>query len=345
MVYALPNIPGNRLVFMKNLSVGILSFLMLFYLPVFSQKKLKKSDRLIVANIQSHVSHLTEEKIANEYIVKQFSKYGLKPRADKGWFQEFNIYEGKEVKSTSMLRINNDILVLTRDYFPFAFSANKSTEAAVSTALAENGVPWFKDLSELINDDDSGRIDTFDVIRTRAKHAAEKGASALIIYNKSAARDLEYNRFDTSKTLDIPVLYITRSAYKKYALNNSDIDVKLNVALEEKNRTGVNVIGFADNGADSTVLTTAELSSDTAVAALIETARLLKASKPKRSNYLFVTYCAEKNGSNGAAYYRDHPSVQNVRRIVQVDSVASTVIEEPKALHLVKRTVDTIRNN
>lgn len=329
---------------MKNLPVRILSLLLLFYVPVFAQKKLKKSDRVIVANIQSHTPHLIERKLANEYIVKQFSKYGLKPKADKGWYQQFNIYDGKEVKGTSMLRINNDLLVLFTDYFPFAFSANKSAEASVSTALAENGVPWFKDLGELINDDDSGRIDTFDIIRARAKHAAEKGASALIIYNKSATKELEYNRFDQSKALDIPVLYITRSAYKKYAATESDIDVKLKVDLEEKNRTGVNVIGFADNGADSTIITTANLSDDTAVAALIEVARLLKAIKPKVNNYLFITYCAEKNGADGAKYYHQHPSVQNVSRTVQMDSVAATV-EEPKALHLVKRTVETIRHN
>ena len=142
------------------------------------------------------------------------------------------------------------------------------------------------------------------------------------------------------------MLYITCSAYKKYAATESDvIDVKLNVELEEKNRTGINVIGFTDNGADSTIITTAHLDAPTDVAALMEIARLLKSARPKLNNYLFIAYSGEKKGTDGSQYYSEHPSVQNASRTVQLDSIAATVVEEPKGLNLVKRSVETIRNN
>ncbi|MBL7697200.1 MAG: M28 family peptidase [Chitinophagaceae bacterium] len=344
---------------MKKLTVLLLTLPLLIHVPAFSQKKLRKTDRIIVSNLQAHTTFLNNqpggtktgsngEKVANDYIARQFSKSGLKPHAGNDWFQAFKIYDGREVKPSTMLKINDDVLVLYKDYFPFAFSANKSEEAAVAIALAENGVPWFKEISELVGDADSGKADTFDIIRKKAKLAADKGASALIIYNKSKAGDLKYNRYDSSAPLEIPVLYITSSAYKKYASNESDIlDVKLNVDLEEQSRTGHNIIGYADNNGDSTVIVSAGLDNDTNVAALMEVARLAKPGKGKsRKNYLFVAYCGEKNGLYGEKYFEEHPAVtrQTVSRTMRLDSVAAAV-EDPKGLNLVKRSVDILKTN
>lgn len=343
---------------MKKLTVILLVVTLLVQLPGYAQKKLKKSDRLIVSNISAHVTYLNGqaldgrkagsngEKLADEYIAKQFAKYGLKPAGDKEWFQEFKIYDGKNIKPSTMLKINDDVLVLNKDYFPFAFSASKSTEAAVAIALAENDVPWFKDIGELMGDDGKN-ADTIAVIRKRAKTAADKGASALIIYNKSGTFDLQYDRYDRSVPLDIPVVYISGSAYKRYASSESDIiDVKLNVELEEKNRTGTNVIGYSDNGADSTVVVAAHLEGENNVAALMEVARLIRSAKPKTKNYLFIVYCGENQGANGATYFKAHPLKQsrNISRELQLDSL-SVNVEDPKGLNLVKRSVDILRTN
>jgi aminopeptidase YwaD len=344
---------------MNKIPLVLLSLLHLAYAPAFAQKKLKKSDRLIVSNMQAHVTYLNGdklggrkagsdgEKMADEYIIKQFSKSGLKPRGEKEWYQVFKIYDGKEIKPSTNFTINDEKLELYKDYFPLAYSANKNAEAAVAVALAENGVPWFKDIKELFNDDDSAKTDTFDIIRNKAKLAATKGATALIIYNRSEGNDLEYNRYDQSQTVDIPVLYVTSKAFKKYASDESAIiDVKMNVQLEPKSRNGSNVIGFADNGADSTVVASAHLGNDAGIAALIETARLIKANKSKKRNYLFVVYCGENNGTQGVEYFNRHlpAGVKNINKTVNMDSLASTV-ENPKDLNLVKRSIEIIKNN
>jgi hypothetical protein len=196
-----------------------------------------------------------------------------------------------------------------------------------------------------MNNDDSAKLDTFDIIRKRAGIAAKKGATAFIIYSKSAAGDIEYNRFDMAQTVDIPVLFIKSKAFKKYAADESSIlDVKLNVDLQPKSRNGNNVIGFADNGADSTIVTSAHLGAETGVAALIETARLMKASKAKNANYLYIAYCGEKDGAQGQEYFNNHlpGGVKNISRTVNMDSLAATV-EEPKELNLVKRSVEIIK--
>ena len=359
MVYPLPSFLENCLVFMIKIPLQLLALLVLAYAPSFAQKKLKKSDRVIVANLQTHVTFLKGdklegrkagsegEKLADEYIIRHFSKSGLKPRGENQWYQEFNIYDGKEIKPSTTLVINEDQLKLHEDYFPFSFSGNKSTEAAVAIALAENGVPWFKDIKELINDEDTLKADTFGLIRKSAIQAAAKGASALVIYNRSGKSDLEYNRYDTSQAVDIPVIYITNNAFKKYSADESAIiDVKLNVELEPKSRTGNNVIGFADHGADSTVITSAHLGKETEIAALIEAARLIKASKTKARNYLFVAFCGEGNGLHGENYFNHHPPVdfQSVNKKLNLDELAATV-KNPKGLNLVKRSVEIIKNN
>ena len=342
---------------MNKIPLPLLALLILACVPASAQKKLKKSDRTIVANIRAHETFLNGdklegrkagtdgEKMAEEYIIKQFTKSGLKPRGEKDWYQVFKIYDGKEIKPSSQLTINEDKLELYKDYFPFSFSANKNTEAAVAIALAENGVPWFKDIREMISEDDTMKIDTFDVIRHKAQNAAAKGASALIIYNKSSAGDLEYNRFDRSETVEIPVIYITKKAFKKYSSDESAIiDVKLNVELEEKSHNGSNVIGYVDNGADSTTIASAQLNDEKNTAALLETARLLKANKSKARNYLFVVYCGDQNGKHGVNYFTEHPpaNVKSIDSTVNLDEVAATV-ENPKELNLVKRSVEIIK--
>jgi aminopeptidase YwaD len=333
---------------MYKLPLPFLMFMLVASYPVFSQKKLKKQDRIIVTNIENHKRSIADGgKAANEYIVKVFSKSGLKPGVQKDWYQTFNIYDGKEIKSASRLTLNDEELKLYNDYFPFAFSANKNTDAAVAIALAENGVPWFKDIKELISDDDTAKVDTFAVIRKKANIAANKGASALIIYNKSAANDLQYNRYDSSESVAIPVLYISNKAFKKYSSDESAIlDVKLNVDLEPKSHVANNVIGYSDNGADSTIVTTALVSDPEAIAALLESARLVKAAKLKKRNYLFIAYSGDNNGANAEKYFTQHPPVdlQRVCKTIDLDSLSSEA-ENPKGLNLVKQTVGIIKNN
>lgn len=341
---------------MNKIPLQLLALLLMAYAPALAQKKLKKADRQIVSNMQAHLAYLKDdklegrkagsegEKMADEYVIRQFTKSGVKPRGEKAWYQAFQIYDGKEIKPSTSLKINDKELELYKEYFPLAFSANKSADAAIAIALSENGVPWFKDIKEVINNDDSAKVDTFDIIRRKAKLAASKGASAFIIYSKEG--DIAYNRYDQAQTIEIPVLYITSKGFKTYADDESAIlDVKLNVELEPKNRNGNNILGFVDNGADSTIVTWAQLGEETGVAALIETARLMKANKSKNANYLYVVYCAEQGGAQGQQYFSKYlpDGIKNINKTVSLDSLATTV-EVPKELNLVKRSVEILKN-
>jgi len=327
----------------------IFAFLaILVFIPAFSQK-LKKADKVVLANLQSHIKFLSDdklegrragtagEKLANDYIVSQFTAIGLQPKGSEGWLQAFDISDGKQINPTTHLLINNYDLKLESDYFPLNISANKSTEAAVSIALAEKGVPWFLDLKEVIDENkDNPHFDLPEAIKAKAIKAAEKGASAYIVYNTSGVADnIKFSPKERTETVSIPVLYVTEAARKKY-LNDqqANLDIKLKVDIGEKKRTGHNVAGYLDNGAATTVVIGAHYdhlgygedgnsmlrtgeklihngADDNAsgTAAMIELARLMKASKDKKNNYLFLAFSAEELGLNGSKYFADHPTI------------------------------------
>ena len=95
---------------MKNVFFSLL-FALLF-VSSFAQK-LNKSDRVTVANLKAHVSYLASdqlegrrtgtkgEELASKYISEQFQKNGLEPKGENGFFQTFEINEGKQVMPSS----------------------------------------------------------------------------------------------------------------------------------------------------------------------------------------------------------------------------------------------------
>ena len=341
---------------MKSICICF-SLLLILTWSSLNAQKLKRADRSIVSNIQSHVNFLTTkngderkagshgEMLVAEYIRKHFEQSGLRPKGDSSsWFQHFEIYDGKQVLGTSYLNINNHDLVLYRDYFPFAFSAGKKAEGSVAIALAESGYPWFKDLNDIIEDENTKGSDIQELIANKAKQAASKGAAALIIYNTSQ-KDLIYDSLDRSPVVNIPVIYITKNAFAKYCPDESAVvDVKMNIGLKEKKRKTINVIGYADNGADSTIVTETYLASENNIAAMLELARLSSAISPRKNNYLFVAYSEEQKGINGLNYFHKHSPInlQKVNYTVNLDSISQAETGS-NGLSLVKKSIDILK--
>jgi hypothetical protein len=242
------------------------------------------------------------------------------------------------VNSASHIIINGHDLKLDKEYFPLSYSPNGNAEAAVELALAESGVPWFFDLDDILEQNkENPHFDLDDAIKVKAAKAAEKGATSLIIFNSSSIEDkLGFNGKDRSEHAKIPVLYITKEARKQYLGDESaTYDIKLKTDIGDKKRIGNNVIGFLDNGAASTIVLGAHYdhlgygedgnsmirnsteklihngADDNAsgTAALIELASLLKQSKQKNSNFLFIAFSAEELGLNGSKFFTENPTI------------------------------------
>lgn len=326
-------------------------------------QKLKKEDKQLMANLQQHVHYLADdklegrrtgtrgEKLAAEYISNEFKKIDLLPKGSNDFYQPFEVNEGKQVDASTFLKIDDNELAINKDYYPLGFSGSGSVEAMPSLALQEPNMPWFYDIKELI---EAGALnphyDLNDALYKKVKELEQKGATALLLYNSTGEKDgLRFNGKDRSAAAGIPVVYLTGEASKKYIHDPSaTLDIKLKTSISEKKRNGTNVVGYIDNGAPATIILGAHFdhlglgedgnsretdhktsvhngADDNAsgIAALVELARLLKTSKLKNHNYLFIGFSGEELGLYGSKYFTEHPTVDlsSVNYMINMDMV------------------------
>jgi Zn-dependent M28 family amino/carboxypeptidase len=333
---------------MNTLRIKLIFPVLLLTTVSFAQK-LKKEDKITFANLKAHITYLADdklegrrsgsngEKLAMEYISGQFKANGLLPKGTEEYYQSFEINEGKQIGDSTIFIINETALKAGEDFFPFLFSAEKNLEASPAIALQEPEMPWFFDLKDIAAENKANpHFDFVDYIKNNSKKAFDRGATAIILFNTSADDDkLAFNPKDRSDKLPIPVIYVSKEAAKKY-LNDATatLNIKLNVDIDEKKRTGHNVIGYLDNGAATTVILGAHFdhlgygedgnsmlrtgeklihngADDNAsgTAALIELGRILKTSKAKNNNYLFIAFSGEELGLFGSKYFTENPTI------------------------------------
>ncbi len=332
---------------MLPLRAGSLILLLLTYSIAFSQK-LKKADKLIVENLKKHIEYLADDKLegrragtngeelAMTYIMDQFKAIGLSPKGTEYYPQSFEINDGKQIGHSYFI-INSNVLEAEKDFFPFPFSPDKMIEAAPAIAIQEADMPWFVDLVEPLEENKNNpHFDLEEYIRNNSKKAADRGATAVILYNSSALDDnLVFNGKDKSELLPIPVIYVSKQAAKKYFSDKTaTLKIKLGITISKKSRIGHNVIGYIDNKAATTVILGAHFdhlgygedgnsmlrtgeklihngADDNAsgTAALIELARILKSSKAKNNNYLFIAFSGEEMGLFGSKYFIENPTI------------------------------------
>ncbi len=331
----------------------ILWVLLLLSTAGWAQKTKKaqvKADKIVLTALQAHVNYLADdklegrrtgtagEKLAYEYISNQFAQAGLTAKGENGtYIQNFNVAEGKQIDPATRLSINGDNLVLEKDFFPLAYSANAKTETSGAVSLPEADAAWFWDLKEVLEENkDNPHFDLEDAITKKVTKVASKGASVLLIYNSSAiSDDLKFDGKSKTELTRIPVLYMSNNTKLKYFKDESNSsEIKLEVSISNKKRMGHNVIGYIDNGAAATIILGAHYdhlgygedhnslftggtpqihngADDNAsgTAALIELGKQLKRSKLKNNNYLFIAFSGEELGLYGSKYYTENPTV------------------------------------
>ncbi len=327
-------------------------------------QKLKKADKLVLTGLESHISFLADdklegrrtgskgEKLAYEYISRQFESAGLLAKGDgASYLQQFQINDGKEISPLSHLIINGNDLKINEDYFPFSFCPDQSLEATASIALHENSNPWFYDIKELTDaNKNNPHFDLTTEIKAKAIESAKKGANAFIVFNTGTEKDqLKFEPTSKSDLLSIPVLYISKTAKEKY-LNDetATLDIKLKIVIGDKIRYGHNVIGYINNNAATTIILGAHYdhlgfgedknslytgstpqihngADDNAsgTGALIELSKMLKAGNYKNSNYLLIAFSGEELGLYGSKYFTEHATIDltKVNYMINMDMI------------------------
>ncbi|MEN9299829.1 MAG: hypothetical protein RLZZ429_2142 [Bacteroidota bacterium] len=330
--------------------------LLLVLIPVLSWSQSKRKKRIaeekanaaLVIALKNHVHYLADDKLegrltgskgeelAMQYLIQQYQQMGMEAKGSNGYVQEFEIKEGKQIDAATRLVVDDQTLVVRKDYFPLVYSANKTIQGKPALALTEKGQPWFFDLSDVLEDNQNNpHFDVEAAIKQQTKHAAGKGATALFVYNSSSRVDnIQFNKNDTASVLSIPVVYITKEAFKKYFADESaSYPIQATVALSEKKRKARNVIAYLNNNAANTVIIGAHYdhlgygedksaldtfhaihngADDNAsgTAALLELARMLKTKAPANNNYLFIHFSGEELGLLGSKYWLENPTIK-----------------------------------
>ena len=348
---------------MRNILRGRRLMLVVIFFSCNTSRKAINPTIVNADNLRRHIQFLADdklegrrtgspgEKLAMEYISGQFQRNGLSPKGENGFYQAFEVYDGKVIGDSTWFYINGHKLVAGKDFYPLAYSANKKLEAQPSISIQEADVPWFFDLKEVLEENKTNtRFDLPDYVKKNVGKAKEKGASAIILYNTSPIKDkLSFEAKDRSATLGIPVVYISNEIAGQYLKDASaSLDIKLNIALIEKRRTGHNVIGYMDNGAAETIVLGAHfdhlgmgedgnsrhINNDPIIhngaddnasgtAALMELSRMLRQSTLKGHNYLFIAFSGEELGLFGSKYFTEHPTIdlKTVDYMINMDMV------------------------
>ncbi len=317
----------------------------------------------IIDSLKSHIGYLADDKLegrrtgtagealAVAYITEQFKAVGLRPMGTEYYTQSFTVNEGKRIDSITEMSINGNALAVGKDFFPFPYSPDIKIDALPSMAIQEADMPWFFDLKETLEENKNNpHFDLPDYVRKNSKKAADKGATAIILYNSSTIDDkLAFDSKDRSEKLTIPVLYVTKMAAEKYFTDKTaTLQFKVRIGISDKNRRGENVIGYIDNKAATTVVLGAHFdhlgygedgnsrhtaheqaihngADDNAsgTAALIELARLLKSSPAKNNNYLFIAFSGEELGLYGSKHFVENPTIdlKTVNYMINMDMV------------------------
>lgn len=324
-----------------------------------SQQKMGKSNTQAIANLKAHVYYLADdklegrrtgsegEKLAMQYISGQFSSIGLAAKGTDGYYQPFDVNDGKQINPGTFFAINGNELQPGKDFFPFPYSGGQIIDALPTIAIQEIEMPWFFDLKDVLEENKNNpHFDLNDYIYNNAKKAKDRGASAVILYNSTMTDDkLQFNAKDKSAPLTIPVFYIRKETVQKYFKDPAaPLTVKFKADIGEKKRVGHNVVGYIDNGAATTVVlgahfdhlgygedgnsrnTTTEHAihngaddNASGTAALIELARILKQSKAKNNNYLFIAFSGEELGLFGSKYFADNPTIDLSSAIAMIN--------------------------
>lgn len=321
--------------------------LLILVLPLgLVAQKLSKSDRILIQNLKGHIQLLASDELegrragdigeqkAIDYIIEQYRGSAIQPMGDNGFIQSFSIDEGKKFGTNGFLKINNQPAIIDSDFFALSNSGVAKFLSKASINLSESKQVWFRDVNDILEENaNNPHFDINEWLVTTTISLKSKGAVALFLHNSGTMIDnIQFNKYDTSKALSIPVVYFTKKGYAKYFNDElGTYDIEGDIHFEHPKRTAHNVVGFIDNHANNTIILGAHLdhlgynqdkhgldlnnfihngADDNAsgTAALIELAKALTKKAPKNNNYLIIHFSGEELGLLGSKYWLDHPT-------------------------------------
>jgi hypothetical protein len=348
---------------------------------VFAQSNVPYSKEETTKNLKQHITTLASdefegreagtkgEKLAYEYIIKQYQSIGLEPKGSDAYLQPFPFTGEGQATPANTFSIGKKNFKLGDDFFPLAYSANASASGkAVNVGFGivapnRDDYEGIGDVKGKIVVMEYGFPDGMHPHSRMAEHADQmtrvdsaiaKGVIAVLFVNSDEDTDdpkYSYTRKITSR--GIPVMFITGDAYTM--LNEKEGQkVSLTTEIVREELIAYNVLGYINNEAENTVVVGAHYdhlgygdegslhrgekaihngADDNAsgVAVMIELARILDMSDLESNNYLFIAFSGEEKGLLGSNYYVRNATVplENTNYMMNMDMVGRIDTLEP----------------
>lgn len=341
-------------------------FLALVLLPylLFAQN-LSKQDKKAARRIQADVTFLASDRLegrrtgtegealAYEFLSSRFRTLGLEAKGSENgsYLQPFNVFEGKEIKPSTVFNIDEVQLIAGKDFFPLAFSSNTSAPINVRITKSEAGQAWLIDLKDTLKGAQTNpHFDVHIYMQSKAAEAAKAGAAAVIFFNSSSIKDdIKFNPKEKATALSIPVVFVNdKDLAAKTEVESGKQLIRLHIETGDKYSTGHNVVAYMNNNAKNTIVIGAHYdhlgygqdrnslyagadkqihngADDNAsgVAAMLELARWLKKSSLRTNNYLFIAFSGEELGLYGSKYFVQNSTIElkNINYMINLDMV------------------------
>lgn len=309
------------------------------------------------------------EKMAYEYLSAEFRKVGLLPKGSAGYIQPFPFNAGSYMGSGNTLRIKKQSFVAGEQFYPLAYSANKTFSGEIVHVKHGVCAPGMDDYAGMENL--SGKVFVMEIgypegidphsklaeyadLRTRIDSAAAKGAVAVIFINSDKDTENPSKKYSNRITpTALPVIFANGDVAKAM-IDTKRVLVTGVTEILKKEKTGHNVLGYIDNNAKQTVVIGAHYdhlgygeegslyrgeraihngADDNAsgTAGLIELARILKTSNYKSNNYLFIAFSGEEMGLLGSNHLVKHfpMPVEQVNYMLNMDMIGRLKPSDP----------------
>jgi len=288
------------------------------------------------------------ERLAYEYISREFKKAGVPPLAGLGsYLQPFTFNAGSYAGPGNSLKIGKKSFTVNEHFYPLAYAVNaafKGKAVFVKHGIAAPGRDDYEPgqiIKGRIVVIESGypadvnphsKLAAYADLRTRIDSAAARGAAAVIFINSDQSTENPSQKFSNRITPStLPVLFAKGDAAAHLKLGTNDI-IQGRTEILKNEKTGHNVIGYIDNQSESTIVigahydhlgygTEASLYRGTEIlvhngaddnasgtAGLLELARLLKEAPVKNHNFMFIAFSGEEMGLLGSSYLVKHLS-------------------------------------
>ncbi len=346
----------------------MMKYLLLITIFIFNGS-FAQSDKSILKSIKKSVYFLADDKlegrrtgtvgesIAGHFIAKSFNDIGLDPlfnsstdytnhQTGKIFVQVFEVNEGVMIKTNS-LSFNKEIFESGNDYFSLPYSKNGNA----TIGSIKNDVAFF-DLSKLIQDSIGNPHYDFDeeLYKSIKQTIESKNPKAIFIYNANdTGITIAFDHKNKRESLNAMLMVCKKSVVEEIK-KSSDLQNQLLVEIEiaPKIKTGFNVGGFINNGAENTIILGAHYdhlgygedknslyvgstpmihngADDNAsgTSALIALAKIIKNKGNKKYNYLFTAFSGEELGLYGSKYFVEHCPVNlnTVNYMINMDMV------------------------